>query len=74
MNTRKLKKAAVRTGLLWVGVCVAANAMAASTPLLDFNFDEGKGTNVTDSASHLVGLLGTYIDPANDPVVVTDTP
>jgi hypothetical protein len=74
MNTRKLKKVVVQTGLLWAGVCLAANAMAASTPLLDFNFDEGKGTNVTDSTSHLVGRLGAYIDPVNDPVVVTDTP
>lgn len=74
MNTRKLKKTAARAGLAWAGVCLAANAMAAGTPLLDFSFDEGKGTNVTDSASHLVGLVGNYINPANAPVVVADTP
>jgi hypothetical protein len=70
---KKMKTAAVRTGLLVAGVCLAANAMAA-TPLVDFSFDEGKGTNVTDSVSKLVGQVGNYVDPANNPVVVTDTP
>ena len=65
---------AVRTGVLWAGLCLAANAMAAATPLLDFSFNEGAGTNVTDSVSKLVGQVGTYVDPANAPVVVTDTP
>jgi hypothetical protein len=71
---KKMKTVVVRTGVLWAGVCLAANAMAAATPLLDFSFNEGTGTNVTDSVSHLVGQVGNYADPANAPVVVTDTP
>lgn len=74
MNTRILKKTALRTGVFCAGFCLAANALAAGTPLLDFSFDEGKGTNVTDSVSKLVGLAGNYVDPANVPVVVTDSP
>jgi hypothetical protein len=69
-----MKTDAARIGVLWAGVCLAANAMAAATPLLDFSFNEGSGTNVTDSVSRLVGQVGNYADPANAPVVVTDTP
>src|ERR1039457_6659026 len=70
----RMKTDAARIGVLWAGVCLAANAMAAATPLLDFSFNEGSGTNVTDSVSRLVGQVGNYADPANAPMVVTDTP
>jgi len=74
MNAKLLKKTAMRTGVFYAGICLAANAMAAATPLLDFNFDEGTGTNVTDSVSHLVGLVGNYVDPASAPVGSSENP
>lgn len=73
MNTRKLKKTAAKAGLLLAGVCLAANAMAAGTPLVDFSFDEGKGTNVTDSVSKLVGMVGNFV-PLGDAVSTSDNP
>ncbi len=73
MNTRKLKRTAGRAGVLLAGVCLAANAMAAGTPLVDFSFDEGKGTNVTDSVSKLVGMVGNFVPPG-DAVSSTDNP
>jgi hypothetical protein len=62
------------TGMLAAGICLAANVALAQTPLLDFEFNEGQGTNTTDSVSKLVAVFGLASDPANDPVVVTDTP
>ncbi len=73
-RSKDLGATGLRTGLLVAGLCLAATAALAQTPLLDFEFNEGKGTNTTDTVSKLVGLLGAAIDPANDPVVVTDTP
>jgi hypothetical protein len=74
MNKPVLSKAAARAGVLLSGVCLAANALAASTPLLDFSFNEGTGTNVTDSASKLVGTLGIVPDDTINPVVVAGSP
>lgn len=73
-DMKKIRTAVVRTGALWAGVCLAGNAMAAATPLLDFGFNEGGGTNVIDSVSKLVGQVGNYVDPGNVTVVVSDTP
>lgn len=61
----------LRTGLLVAGLCLATTSAFGQTPLLDFEFNEGKAANTTDSVSKLVGTFG---NPANDPVVVTDTP
>jgi hypothetical protein len=69
---KTMKTAAVRTGLLVAGVCLAASAMAA-TPLVDFSFDEGKGTNVTDSVSKLVGQVGNFV-VKSDAVSSSDNP
>ena len=65
---------AVRSALVCAGFCLAVNNGFAATPLLDFEFDEGSGATITDKVSKLVGTLGPQVDPANDPLVVTDTP
>jgi hypothetical protein len=41
---------------------------------LDFEFNEGSGTNITDQVNHLVGVLGPQLDPAANPVVVANSP
>ncbi|HVY69243.1 MAG TPA: LamG domain-containing protein [Verrucomicrobiae bacterium] len=58
-----------RTAWLCGALCLATAGRAA-TPLLDFGFDEGSGTTVTDKVNSLVGTLGSPLDPANDPVLV----
>jgi hypothetical protein len=42
-----------------------------ATPLLDFQFDEGSGTQVTDNINSLVGNPG---DPASPPTFEADAP
>jgi len=74
MKPTQLRHIAAYTGLIASGLFLAANTASAATPLLDFSFNEGSGTNVTDSVSKLSGQLGIYADPANDPVVVADSP
>lgn len=74
MKRNQLRKLAAHASLILSGLYLAANTASAATPLLDFSFNEGSGTNVTDSVSKLSGLLGIYADPANDPVVVDDSP
>lgn len=65
---------AVSAGLLLAGLCWLANSAEASTALLDFEFNEGSGTNITDQANHLQGVLGPLLDPAATPVVVSSSP
>jgi hypothetical protein len=51
---------------------LAATASAASTNLLvDFEFNEGSGTRITDSINSLVGTPG---NPSNPPTFITDSP
>lgn len=71
---RKQGWRAVHASLLMAGACLAASTAAAATPLLNFEFNEGSGTKVTDSVAKLEGALGLPVDPANDPVVVIDSP
>jgi len=53
-------------------VSFTATVSAASvTPLVDFQFNEGSGTKVTDSIASLVGTPG---EPSNPPTFVTDSP
>ena len=48
----------------------------ASPLLLDFQFDEGQGTNTIDAANGLIGIAGVGMahDPTNVPVTVTNSP
>ena len=57
--------------LLAIAVMSFAASVSAANPLIDFQFDEGTGTKVTDSINSLVGTPG---DPANPPTFITDTP
>src|SRR5262249_38611144 len=50
---------------------IANSASAATTNLVDFEFDEGSGTKVTDSINSLVGNPG---NPSNPPTFTSDTP
>lgn len=74
MKPNQLRQIAAYAGLIVSGLFLAANTASAATPLLDFSFNEGSGTNVADSVSNLSGQLGIYADPLNDPVVVDDSP
>lgn len=49
----------VKTGLIGAGLCLLVNTASAATSLLDFEFNEGKGTTTTDSVSKLIGTLGS---------------
>lgn len=42
--------------------------------MLKFEFNEGTGTTVMDEASKLTGTFGLPVDPANNPLVVADSP
>lgn len=57
--------------LLGAAVSFLVGAASAATPLLDFEFDEGSGTRVTDSVNSLSGGPG---DPANPPTFITGSP
>ncbi|MBE0542353.1 MAG: hypothetical protein IH623_13280 [Verrucomicrobia bacterium] len=46
---------------------------ASAQPLIHFPFNEGTGPTVTDTASGLVGTMGTQQDPVADAVVLSDT-
>ena len=59
-----------------VGVVVAAlfsfvTTASAATPLVDFQFDEGAGTTVTDRINSLSGAPG---NPANPPTFIAESP
>ena len=45
--------------------------VSAANALVDFGFDEGSGTKVTDSVNSLVGVPGS---PTSPPTFVTDSP
>ena len=49
---------------------------SAALTVLDFQFNEGKGTNTVDAVHDLGGVLGigSAIDPRNVPVVTTNSP
>ena len=61
-------------GLLGASLFWAAHSAGAATALLDFEFNEGGGTNITDQANHLVGVLGPELDPSANPSVVMNSP
>ncbi len=42
--------------------------------MLDFEFNEGSGTNITDKINNLQGVLGPQLDPGANPLVVTTSP
>jgi hypothetical protein len=67
INPRKIS----RLALLATAVVSLATAASAATALVDFQFDEGSGTKVTDTVNSLTGSPG---DPANPPTFVTDSP
>ncbi len=73
-RNRILRWEATPAWLLCASLCWAADSAGAATALLDFEFNEGSGTNITDQASKLQGVLGPERDPAADPVVVTNSP
>ncbi|PYI89574.1 MAG: hypothetical protein DME26_00905, partial [Verrucomicrobia bacterium] len=61
-----------------LGLCLLATAAVSFTPtvsaantLIDFEFDEGTGTKVTDRINSLIGAPS---NPANPPTFVTDSP
>ena len=63
----------MQAGVLSAGLCLATqSASAATTPLLDFEFNEGTGATTTDSVSQLVGALGGA--NANPVVSVASSP
>ncbi len=66
-STRKL----LGPSLLTAAVMSFTATVWAANPLIDFGFDEGTGTKVTDSINSLVGVPG---NPANPPTFVTDSP
>lgn len=49
-----------------------ATLQMRGTELINFPFNEGAGPTVTDTASALVGALGTQQDPLMDTVVLSD--
>src|SRR5438477_7624414 len=57
--------------LLATSVLSFTATVSAATGLIDFEFDEGTGTKVTDRINSLVGAPG---NPANPPTFVTDSP
>lgn len=62
----------ISLGLLTTAlVSFAATASAATTNLVDFEFNEGSGTKITDNLNSLVGTPGTS---GNAPTFVTDSP
>src|SRR5579862_2375592 len=71
---RLLRWESVPAGFLCVSLYGWANLAGAATALLDFEFNEGSGTNIADQASKLEGVLGPQLDPAADPMVVTNSP
>jgi hypothetical protein len=63
-----------------VGLCLLTTALvsftaavkaATVTNLVDFEFNEGSGTKITDNISSLVGTPG---NPGNPPTFITDSP
>lgn len=64
----------VRGTLLAMALGLAAGPASAATPLLKFDFDEGTGFELTDKANSLKATLGPALDPANNPLVIADTP
>jgi hypothetical protein len=69
MNTQIQR--AFRFGLLAAAMLSLATAANAATTLIEFQFDEGSGTRVTDKINSLVGVAA---DPANPPTFITDSP
>ena len=57
--------------LLTTAVVAFAATVSAANALIDFEFDEGTGTKVTDSINSLVGVPG---NPTNAPTFVTASP
>src|SRR5439155_15811528 len=57
--------------LLTASVVSFTATMSAATGLIDFEFDEGTGTKVTDSINSLVGVPGA---PANPPTFTNAAP
>ncbi|MHC1766047.1 MAG: LamG domain-containing protein [Verrucomicrobiia bacterium] len=60
-----------RFSLLAAAMLSLAAAANAATTLIEFQFDEGSGTKVTDKINSLVGVPA---DPANAPTFITDSP
>ena len=58
-------------GVLAAALVSFATTASAATALIDFQFDEGSGTTVTDRINSLSGSPGA---PANPPTFVTDSP
>jgi hypothetical protein len=73
-RNRILRWQAVPAVLLGASLYWLTNSAGGTTALLDFEFNEGSGTNITDLASKLEGVLGAQLDPAADPSVVTNSP
>jgi hypothetical protein len=68
--TQKMKW--LRATLVWGSLCLTPMiASAATNALVDFEFNEGTGTKITDTINSLVGTPG---NPANAPTFVTDSP
>ncbi len=58
-------------GILMAGLCLSARPVLAQTQtIFKFDFNEGKGTTVTDGVNKLVGTFGPPMDPANDPTII----
>jgi hypothetical protein len=58
-------------GLLAAALVSFTTTASAATALIDFQFDEGSGTTITDRINSLAGAPG---NPANPPTFTTDSP
>jgi hypothetical protein len=67
-----------RLGLVTCAVAAAlltiASIQAQAPVSVEFNFDEGAGSTVTNRAGTLVGMLGIAPVPENEPLVITQSP
>src|SRR5947199_7775507 len=57
--------------LLTMSLISFTATVSAANGLIDFEFDEGTGTKVTDTINSLVGVPA---DPANPPTFINDAP
>jgi hypothetical protein len=64
----------IKTGLACAGLCLLVNTVSAATPLLDFEFNEGKGLTTADSANNLIGTFGygTVASDTNSPAATAN--
>lgn len=58
--TQRIKgRGAIKTSLAGISLCLLASAASAATPLLNFEFNEGKGSTTSESVGQLIGVFGS---------------